>query len=234
MKTNVPMRLLGSGLALFGTAVAAALPAPQSPAGVRELVTEFVRTQTVGLPGDVAYTVGTLDERTTLPACPAPEAFLPAGARLWGASQVGVRCAAPAPWTIYVPVTVRVTGTVLVTSRPLAAGHILAADDLAPRKSDLTQLPAGVVTDSAQALGRRLASPLAGGQPVRQDLLRAQIAVLQGQTVKLVSRGPGFTVTAEGRALTQAAEGQVAQVRGPAGQTVSGIARSGGVVEVRF
>jgi flagella basal body P-ring formation protein FlgA len=52
--------------------------------------------------------------------------------------------------------------------------------------------------------------------------------------VKLVSEGPGFRVSAEGRALGNAADGQLVQVRAPSGQTVSGIARSGGIVEVRY
>jgi flagella basal body P-ring formation protein FlgA len=56
--------------------------------------------------------------------------------------------------------------------------------------------------------------------------------VRQGQTVKTVSRGAGFSVSSEGRALHNAQEGQIVQVRTPSGQTVSGIARSGGIVEM--
>jgi flagella basal body P-ring formation protein FlgA len=69
---------------------------------------------------------------------------------------------------------------------------------------------------------------------VRSDLLRTPFAVQQGQSVKLVSAGPGFRVTAEGRALVNASQGQVAQVRTASGQTVSGIAMGDGSVEVRF
>jgi flagella basal body P-ring formation protein FlgA len=65
-------------------------------------------------------------------------------------------------------------------------------------------------------------------------MLRQQPSVQQGQNVRLVSRGPGFQVSAEGRALNTAADGQVAQVRTSTGQTISGIARTGGVVEVRY
>jgi flagella basal body P-ring formation protein FlgA len=50
----------------------------------------------------------------------------------------------------------------------------------------------------------------------------------------VVSRGPGFLVTAEGKAVANAADGQVAQARLTSGQTLSGIARSGGVVEIAY
>jgi flagella basal body P-ring formation protein FlgA len=50
----------------------------------------------------------------------------------------------------------------------------------------------------------------------------------------VVSRGSSFAVTAEGRALNNAAEGQLAQVRMASGQTVSGIARADGSVEISF
>jgi len=47
-----------------------------------------------------------------------------------------------------------------------------------------------------------------------------------------VSTGVGFSVSSEGKALGNALAGQIVQVRTNNGQTVSGIARPGGVVEV--
>ena len=72
----------------------------------------------------------------------------------------------------------------------------------------------------------------AAGQALRGDLLVAPWAVQQGQTVRTVARGPGFSVSSEGRALNNAADGQLVQVRTPSGQTVSGVARANGVVEI--
>jgi len=69
---------------------------------------------------------------------------------------------------------------------------------------------------------------------VRRDMLRAPNVVAQGQGVRVVSEGPGFRVSTDGRALANAAEGQIVQVRAASGQTVSGIARAGGIVEVRY
>jgi flagella basal body P-ring formation protein FlgA len=58
--------------------------------------------------------------------------------------------------------------------------------------------------------------------------------VQQGQSVRVVSSGPGFRVSTEARALNNASEGQIAQARTASGQVVSGIAKAGGVVEVGY
>lgn len=208
--------------------------APQATAqqtAIRNAVGDFLAAQTGGLPGQVEHAVGAIDPRLALPACAALEVFTPPGARLWGRTNVGVRCASPA-WTIYVPVTVKVTGTYLITARALPPGHVLTAEDTVATLGDLTQLPAGIAQDPAQVVGRSVAGSLAAGQPLRSDGLRAPVVIQQGQPVKLVSRGRGFEVTADGKALSQGLLGQVVQVRSPSGQTVSGIARGGGIVEV--
>jgi flagella basal body P-ring formation protein FlgA len=41
-------------------------------------------------------------------------------------------------------------------------------------------------------------------------------------------------VTADGKSLSNATDGQIAQVRISTGQTVSGVARAGGIVDISF
>jgi flagella basal body P-ring formation protein FlgA len=220
--------------AMLSAAAHAQTQTTQSPAAVQRAVEEFVRVQTSGLGNRATFTVGKVDSRLALPACGAIEVFVPAGGRLWGNSSVGVRCGAPTPWTLYVTVTVRVRGSYLAATRTIAAGHTLTAADVTLVEGDLTQLPLTVVTDPSQALGNVLNAPLGPAQPVRADALRVVPAVVQGQTVKLVSQGPGFRVSADGRALANAAAGQIAQARTASGQTVSGIARSDGSIEINY
>ena len=192
----------------------------------------YLRTQTQGLPGKVTYAIGQLDTRTQLSACDAFEPFLPAGNKLWGKATVGVRCLGPSSWTVYVPVQVRVTGDYLIAARNLPAGYVLGAGDIVSRSGDLGSLPANIITDEKQAIGKTVKNGFAAGQALRGDLLVAPWAVQQGQTVRTVARGPGFSVSSEGRALNNAVEGQLVQVRTPSGQTVSGVARANGVVEI--
>ncbi len=148
--------------------------------------------------------------------------------------MVGIRCLAPKVWTVYVPVQIRITGNYLVTARQLTPGQVVASADLRTQSGDLGALPANVVTDPAQAIGKTVRNGIAVGQPLRSDLLTAPWLVQQGQSVKLLSSGVGFTVSNEGKALNNATEGQIAQVRTASGQVVSGVARSPGVVEVSY
>lgn len=196
-------------------------------------VENYVRSETAGFPGQVSVSFGAVDSRLNLPACQALEPFVPAGGRLWGQGSVGVRCNGQTPWTIYVAVSVKVMANVVHAVRPLAQGQAVGAADIALQKADLAQLPAGILTEPAQAVGKILVSSIAPGQPLRQDTLRSPPVILQGQTVKLLAQGRGFSVSSEGKALAAATEGQVVQVRIQSGQTISGIARSGALVEVR-
>ncbi|MFZ5511780.1 MAG: flagellar basal body P-ring formation chaperone FlgA [Pseudomonadota bacterium] len=232
--TNMNMGLAKRIACLLLALVPMLAGARQEPAEVKRVVEDFLRIQTKGLPGAVSFTVGTIDPNNNLAPCPALEAFSNAGSRPWGRTSVGVRCLVEGGWTLYVPVQVKVVGDYLVTARALPRGHMVSAADLVARRGDLAELPAGVVTDPAQAVGKTLLVGLGSGQLLRSDALRARFVVQQGQTVKVLSRGQGFQVATEGRALNNAAEGQVVQVRTASGQTVSGIARAGGAVEVSY
>lgn len=199
---------------------------------LRMTVENYLRTQTRGLPGEVQISVGTLDPRLQLPACSAFAPFLPPGAQLWGRVTIGVRCQGPASWTVYLPVQIQVIGNYLVTARPMNPGEALQPGDFALQKGDLTAMPAGVLTSPEQAAGKTLRSALGGGMPVRSDMLIAPFVVQQGQDVRLVTQGQGFSASNDGKALNNAAEGQVARARTSNGQTVSGIARQGGIIEI--
>lgn len=227
-----------SFVALVSATAAPATPSPvtprQDPRLIHEAVMSFLHSQSPGLPGDVEITPGAIDTRLNLPACTALEAALPPGHRPWGNTTVTVRCASPLPWTIYVRANIKVMASYVVSAKPLKLGQVLTAADLTLQRGDLTQLPPGIITELNEAVGRTLTGSLPFGGALRQDMLRARAAVVQNQSVKLVSSGRGFSVSAEGRALNNAAEGQMVQVRSASGSVVSGIARPGAIVEVSY
>jgi len=223
---------LGAGLAAAQSAPPA--PARQDPAALRLAVEQYLQTQSAGLPGTVTITVGALDARMQLAACPAPEAFQAPGARAWGKTTVGVRCAAPTAWTVYIQAQVSVQAEYVAAAMPLAQGQPIDAAQLTMVKGDLAALPNGVLTDMAQAVGKTSTLSLPSGAPLRAEQLRSKPVVQQGQAVKVVSGGAGFQVSAEAKAIGSAGEGQVVQVRTPGGAILSGVARAGGLVEVVF
>jgi flagella basal body P-ring formation protein FlgA len=220
--------------ALAGAAFAQPQAERQNLELLRKQAEQFLHIQTAGMPGQVKLAVGPIDPRTSLPACAAPEAFLPNGSRPWGRTTVGMRCNVPSPWTIYISATVRVMGSYLATATPLTQGRVLEAADVVALKGDLTALPNGIITDTSQAISKSLTISLRAGTPLRDDVLRSQQAVQQGQIVRLETKGSGFRVSAEARAINNAAAGQIAQARTASGQVVSGVAKAGGIVEVTY
>jgi len=206
----------------------------QNIAALRTVVEQFLQTQTAGLPGEVSVKVGAIDARTALAACPAPEAFLQPGARAWGKTTVGVRCTAPSAWTIFVQAQVNVKAEYVAAALPLAQGQTIEQGQLVLVKGDIATMPSGILTDMSQAIGRTPTVSLAAGTPLRADSLRSKPVAQQGQAVRLVSNGNGFSVSGEGKAIGNAGEGQVVQVRTAGGSIISGTAKAGGMVEVAF
>ena len=212
----------------------AAAQAQQDPAPVKKAIESWLKIQTKGLPGQVSWDIGGLDPDNQLGACKNFDIGRPAGARPWGRTNVVVRCLGEPGWRVYVPVHVRVKTDFLISARPIAQGQVVVADDLATELGDLSELPGSILTDTALAVGKIAASSIPAGRPLRADMLKTQTVIRQGQTVKVVSRGPGFAVANEGRALGNAQEGQVTQIRLGSGQVVSGVAKADGTVEVGY
>lgn len=201
---------------------------------IKQHVNEFLLTQTLGYPGQVFIDTGSLDPNLKLAECADVNVFLANGSRAWGKTNVGVRCNAPTSWTVYMQATVKVQAQYLVAAAPLAQGQVVSGADLMVQEGDLTQLPAGVFTESARAVGRTVHLSVAAGTVLRQDMLKQSPVVVQGQTVTLHTIGHGFSISAEGQAMAKATDGQVVQVKMANGQIVSGIARTGAKVEVTY
>jgi flagella basal body P-ring formation protein FlgA len=65
------------------------------------------------------------------------------------------------------------------------------------------------------------------GQILRYDMIRAPYTIKQGQSVQLLAKGTGFSVSSEGQALGNATEGEIASARTASGQIISGVVKGG-------
>lgn len=213
-------------------ALAQAAPgARQDGAALRKVAEHYLQAQSAGLPGKVTVKIGAVDPRLSLAACPAPEAFQQPGARPWGKTTVGVRCTAPV-WNVFLQAQVSVLADYVTAAVPLAQGQAIDASQLTTMQGDIAAMPNGIITDMGQAIGRTPTVSLPAGAPLRLDSLRSKPVVQQNQAVRIISYGENFSVTGEGKAIGNAGEGQIVQVRTPRGAIISGTARAGGVVEV--
>lgn len=181
--------------------------------------------------GKAQVSAGPVDS-SRLPDCDALEAFSPPGMKSMGRTHVGIRCQAPHPWTILVPVKIAVLGQYLTTARALSAGQIINSDDITLVTGDLGQLPSGALHGLDEAIGKTVRNSIGAGQALRQNQLLAPLVVQQGQQVIVRFVGDGFSASAEGQALNKAATGEVVRVRMPGGRTLSGTAREDGTIEL--
>lgn len=206
----------------------------QSLPAIQDAVEAFVKEKTANQPGERTITASRIDSRLKLAKCMQLQPYLPAGGRLWGNSSIGVRCLAPSTWSLYVPVLIKVSNHVLVAVRPISSGQPVQADDVELQLRDVTQFAGSALTSLDQVAGRNVVAPIPNGTVLRAEMLRAANIVRQGQSVKLVAQGNGFTITSEGQAMGNATVGQVVAVKTRSGQLIKGVARSEGVVEVNF
>jgi flagella basal body P-ring formation protein FlgA len=197
----------------------------QSHAKIQEAVADFVRKQAAALPGKASFQVAEIDARTVLPACPALEAFLPAGAQLNGNTSVGVRCVKKYNWTLFVAVNIKVSLSLLTLNKTLQQGQTIRAEDLGTLPNE--SLQTGALTDTTQAIGKIMKFGVGAGQILRYDMIRAPYTIKQGQSVQLLAKGTGFSVSSEGQALGNATEGEIASARTASGQIISGVVKGG-------
>jgi flagella basal body P-ring formation protein FlgA len=217
--------------ALLLIAALAACPAGKA-SDAQHTLRLFVASETTRLTGRVEVTLGAIEERLKRAPCAQPEPFIPAGARLWGRSTLGMRCVDATAWSALVPVHVKVYAPALVALRTLPAGQAANAADFRVEETDLTREPAALVTELSELDGQVLVRPVPLGTLLRRDHLRQRPSILQGDQVRLVYAGRGFTVSAFGKALNTSPEGQAVRVQLESGRVLTGTARHGRVVEV--
>lgn len=135
--------------------------------------------------------------------------------------------------------TERVSGVALAVAsvpmpvRRLMPNEVVTDADLADVEIPLARLPNFAVTDRADLVGQEVRRMLAEGRPVMAQSVMAPRAVTRGQRVTISLREDGLMLSAPGRALGDAARGEIVKVVNLAtNASVSGTAAASGVVEV--
>lgn len=221
------------GICILSFTLVANAEKHQSLTGLQTLAHDFLLDKFKALHGNRVANVSQIDPRLKLAACENPEAFLPQGVRLWSNTSVGIRCRNPT-WSIYIPVNIQVSDQVVVAIHPIASGQTITEDDIELQTRDISGYADNALTESVQAIGKNTSSPIAGNSVLRIEQLRPAKIILQGQTVKIIAIGSSFKISTEGVAQGNASVGQLVSVKTSSGQMVKGIAKSEGIVEVRF
>jgi len=235
LRRALPGMALGVALGAFAQ-VPASTPgdslADIGPLTQRWLDDALQRVQAGGSALRMEVVVGTLDPRLRLAPCARVEPYLPAGARLWGRTRLGLRCVEGAVrWNVYLPITVKAFGPAWVLAGGVAAGAVLKEGDAIESEVDWAAESAAIVARPEAWVGLIAARPLQAGQALRQNMVRAPDLFQSGASVRVVVQGQGYAVTASGQALSAGAQGQNVRVRMSNGRFVSGIVQEDGTIE---
>ena len=221
-----------AAIALVATPARAQTPSPAELSQITQSWIDTALQQTPqSTPLRMEVDVGALDERLRLAPCARIEPYLPAGARLWGRSRLGLRCLeGTARWNVFLPLTIKAFGPAWVLTHNVAMGAALTEADAMQAEVDWAAEPASVLADPSMWVGQVASRPLVSGQALRQSMLRAPHAFKVGAQVRVVAEGPGYAVTSLGQALVAGAVGQTVRIRMTNGRIITGIVDETGTV----
>src|SRR5690349_8290817 len=144
----------------------------ESLGAIRAAAETYVKSLVPASAGETTVTVGQLDSRLRLAHCPPKDvsASLPAGMTLQARSTVGVTCAGPVHWTVYVPVTVESKISVLVLTHAVNRDARLTAADVTTETRKTAGPGNAYLTSPAELGGRAVRRPLAAGTTLSIDM----------------------------------------------------------------
>lgn len=179
--------------------------------------------------------VGQLDERLRLSPCARIEPYLPAGARLWGRTRLGLRCLeGTTRWSVFLPVTVKAFGPAWVLTGDVKSGAVLSEADATEMEVDWAAETAAIVADPALWVGQVASRPLKAGQALRQPMLRAPQVFQAGAQVRVSAQGNGYAISAAGQAMAAGSVGQTIRIKMSNGKILSGIVLDDGTISVNL
>lgn len=234
------LQVLGAGLLLALSAAApasaqdaAAMITQESQAWVEKVVAEA--RPSGAAPLRMVVQVGALDSRLSLAPCAQVEPYMPTGTRLWGKTRIGLRCVDGASrWNVFLPVQVQAFGQTWVIRSDVPAGAALVLDDAVLTEVDWAQEDQSVLADPDLWVGQTATRALRTGQVLRRGMVKPSQVFQAGSMVRIVAKGPGFSVTSGGQALSAGVVGEMARVRVDNGRVISGLVLDMRTVQVNL
>jgi flagella basal body P-ring formation protein FlgA len=149
------------------------------------------------------------------------------------AAQLVVPASGPTLISRLVAGTVYETMPLPVLARPIAPGEVIQASDLDWTSIRLDRIAPNAVTDPKQLVGMTARRPLRDGQMLRLSDVTMAAAIRRGSMVTLLVATENMTLTAQGRALEDAALGQpIRVVNTMSNKQLTGIVQDGTTVAI--
>ncbi len=181
----------------------------------------------------VAYQISPIDPRLRLADCDEAMAILIDPGKLLGRLTAKVECRGQSPWSIYVPVTVKLYKSIVTTRRPLARGALLERKNLQIREKEVSRLTQGYFVTTKALINKQLKRSLAINSVITPDAIIEPKAIKKGDSVMIVASSGTLKVRSPGIAMSDGRIGQQIRVKNSASKrVVNARVKQKGLVEV--
>lgn len=158
------------------------------------------------------YAISVVPGTRPLAACAQAVTVHGADTRLPSRMRFIATCNAGSGWRYEFIVRAQVSARIAVMASELAAGKILADEDVLLERHDISGV-ADSISDPADAVGMSGKRTLRAGEIVRKGLLSSPTMVKRGEPVRIVARQEQIEVSMAGEALDAGARGDTVRVR---------------------
>ena len=224
-------------LAIFnGNAVAKEDVRYQSLDALTRMAADYVETQALSsYPRfQPRVDIRSPDPRLRLSKCEQLEFSLSPGSKLYGVGSLVVRCDSQVPWAISLGYAIKLSGEVLVSQNSLLPNHTVKPSDVAMRTSELTSEPGNYLQSPQAAIGMVAKRAIEAGRPISRDMLKQALVIRSGQKVRIQVQRPGFSVSQECTAISNAVAGDIVRCKANNGRILEGIATETGTLEIKL
>lgn len=181
----------------------------------------------VSRPPDLRLAAGRVELDAEVVAEPAPAPFVRAAVRVRVDGREVQR----------VPLTLRVSRlrSVVVAARALDARVVPGPADLRLEERPAHEVPGDALGALPEGDELELVRPVRPGEALTSRVLQPRVLIRRGERVTLVLEGPGFRITAPGRAAEDGRRGDAVRVVNPgSGRELQGTVEGPGLVRVAF
>lgn len=161
----------------------------------------------------IAYEISRIDSRLRLANCNKPLQVNFQRKQLIGRVSAKVECLGRSPWTVHIPVDIKVFKKVVATQSPLPRNHMLSRTDLQLAEKDVTNLRNGYFISIAKLDGKQLKRSLPIHGVITPNMVVLPMAVKRGDEVMILAKKGMLTVRSPGIAMVDGRVGQQIRVR---------------------
>ena len=126
---------------------------------------------------------------------------------------VKVTCAADKPWTMYVPVKIKIYQPVVIINTPMSKDEVITAANISVKNTDIINLHNGFFTDPDMVIGHVMRLSTKAGSIVTPRLIAKYKLVKRGDRVNIALEDPELTISMQGESLEDGGLGDNIKVR---------------------